>query len=208
MRKAQRLSRAKYDDLTNRTFGKLKVIKPIAEPVKAGYHKRWLCQCKCGNTTIVSSDHLKKGEIKSCGCYFHGLSKTRLYRIWNHMNLRCGRKTDDNYKHYGQRGIDVCIEWKDDFLSFYKWAMDNGYSDSLSIDRINNDKGYSPDNCRWVDQKVQANNTRWNHHIEYNGEDHTLSEWGEILGIKPNTLLYRIRRGWDLERAFTTEVKK
>ena len=198
----------KYENLAGRKYGKLTVISPINVPLKSGQHKRWLCQCDCGNTTIVSSDHLKKGDIKGCGCYYYGLSHTRLFRIWEHMKNRCNSESDDSYKHYGLRGITVCPEWENDFLCFYNWAMDNGYSDSLSIDRINNDKGYSPDNCRWVDQKVQANNTRWNHHIEYNGEDHTLSEWGKILGIKPNTLLYRIRRGWDLERAFTTEVKK
>lgn len=198
----------KYHDITGNKYGKLTVIEPINEKLKSGYHKKWLCKCECGNTTIVSSDHLKKGEIKSCGCYFHGLSETRLYSIWNHMNRRCYNQSDDNYKHYGGRGITVCKEWRDSFTAFYNWAMNNGYSDKLTIDRIENNSGYSPHNCRWVTQKVQANNTRWNHKVSYNGEEHNISEWANITGIKANTIIYRLRRGWSIERALTEGVKR
>lgn len=198
----------KYQDLTGKKYGKLTVIEPINEKLLSGQHKRLICQCECGNTTIVSSVHLKNGDTQTCGCYFHGLSNTRLYTIWNKMKSRCNNKKEKAYKYYGERGISICKEWKNDFKTFYNWAINNGYADNLTIDRINNEEGYSPNNCRWVTQKVQANNTRWNHRVSYNGEVHNISEWSEITGIKANTIIYRLRRGWNIERALTEGVKR
>jgi hypothetical protein len=198
----------KYKDLTNKRFGKLRAIQPINEHLESGQHKRWLCLCDCGKSCIVSSSHLVTMQTQSCGCKAHGLSNTRLFRIWIHIKNRCNNPKDENYKHYGARNIKVCTEWEQDFKTFYDWANTNGYTDKLSIDRIDNNKGYSPDNCRWVTAKIQANNTRWNHIVELNGISHTISEWADIKGIKANTLLYRLRRGWSVERALNEEVKR
>lgn len=198
----------KFQDLSGQKFGKLTAIKVVDEPVKGGNHKKWVCLCECGNKTVVTSDHLKKGDIKSCGCYFWGGSDTRIYRIWAHIKDRCYNKNHKSYADYGGRGITVCDEWLESSKAFYDWSIANGYKDGLTIDRIDNNKGYYPDNCRWTTSKIQANNTRWNHNITYKGETKSIQLWGEELGIKPNTLLYRIRRGWSIERAFTTPTVK
>lgn len=129
----------------------------------------WLCRCDCGNYVSVRGSDLKRGFTKSCGCAVkeillrrnttHGGSKTRVYRIWQAMIDRTSNQRASRYSYYGGRGISVCDEWSD-FESFRLWAMSNGYSDSLSIDRINNDGNYRPDNCRWATQKMQVQNRR------------------------------------------------
>jgi hypothetical protein len=124
------------------------------------------------------------------------------------MVARCHRKNTKAYPAYGGRGITVCDEWKNSFQSFYDWAMENGYNDGLSIDRIDNDKGYSPVNCRWVTMDTQSNNRRSNVTVEYNGESHTVAEWAKILGIKYGTLHKRLEEGWSAEDAFHTPVKE
>ena len=124
-----------------------------------------------------------------------GLSNSRLYNIWLHMKGRCYRKTDDHYKFYGARGITVCEEWKNDFKEFYNWAMSNGYSDRLTIDRIDNNGNYEPSNCRWVNIKTQCNNRTTNVIVTINGETHNIKEWSEITGIKYATIYQRIKRG-------------
>lgn len=125
--------------------------------------------------------------------------QTRLYRIWSGIITRCNNK---NNKHYGAKGIEVCEEWKD-YVEFKKWAESNGYSDNLTIDRKDNDKGYFPDNCRWVTMKEQQRNRTNNHIIEYNNEFHTISEWAEIFDINVDVLIYRINNGWDISTALT-----
>lgn len=131
--------------------------------------------------------------------------KTRLYRIWQKMKARCYNPNHNFYERYGGRGISICEEWLHDFKAFKAWALRSGYSDELSIDRIDVNGNYTPFNCRWVNAKVQANNTSRNHFITYNGETKTLSEWAESLGINKNTLHVRIDvRGWSIERAFQT----
>ena len=135
--------------------------------------------------------------------YKHGLRHTILYDTWRHIRGRYYRVTDKAYKNYGGRGITVCDEWRNDPVAFYNWAMSNGWQKGLSLDRIDNDKGYSPDNCRWTDRKTQNNNRRCTPHITYNGETHTIKEWSEITGIKYHTLFVRIvTRGWELDRVF------
>ena len=195
-----------FKDLTGKKFGRLRVIKPLDEKCESGKHKRWICICDCGTFKVCYSDKLLKGDNKSCGCINHGKTKTRLYHIWVHMKERCYNPKNESYHLYGKRGIAICDEWLSDFMNFYKWSMAHGYSDELSIDRIDNNKGYYPDNCRWTTMKIQANNTRSNHLITYQNETKTLTQWAEQLGIKSNTLLYRLRRGWTVERAFTTRV--
>ena len=135
----------------------------------------------------------------------HGLKNTRLYRIWQQMKNRCSNLKCDRFKDYGARGIAVCDEWVNDFKAFYDWSMNHGYKENLSIDRIDNDKGYSPGNCRWATNKEQANNSRKCHMVEYRGETHSLTEWAEILGLSFHLLSNRINSyGWSIERAFET----
>lgn len=136
----------------------------------------------------------------------HSGKGTRLYRIWLSMRNRCNNPKTPRYADYGGRGIKVCEEW-DDFKTFHEWAIAHGYSENLTIDRIDNDKGYYPENCRWADSWVQANNTRHCHMIEYCGETHSLSEWARILHISRPCLNNRILHcGYSIERAFTEPV--
>ena len=137
------------------------------------------------------------------GNYKHGLRHTVIYDTWRHIRRRCNYPNDKAYKNYGGRGITVCAEWQNDPVAFYTWAISNGWQKGLSLDRIDNDKGYSPDNCRWTDRKTQSNNRRCTPHITYNGETHTIKEWSEITGIKYHTLFVRIvTRSWSLDRVF------
>jgi hypothetical protein len=124
------------------------------------------------------------------------------------MKKRCYYEKSDNYKNYGERGIKVCPEWENDFEAFYDWSIENGYSDELTIDRKDNDKGYSPDNCRWVTYTVQANNTSSNSLYTYNNETHTLAEWAKIFNIDYSKFYYRIKSGWDFEEVIGLKEHK
>lgn len=194
----------KYDDLTANKYGKLAVIERAISTSKKDKHAYWKCLCDCGNYAIVASHRLKGGETRSCGCINNGKSYTRLYRIWNDMKKRCYIISETAYHNYGGRGIIVCDEWLHDFQAFYDWSMANGYREDLTIDRIEVNGNYEPSNCRWVTRKVQNNNTRRNHYLSFDGTTKSVAEWADITGIKQNTLLYRIRRGWSVERALTT----
>ena len=155
-------------DMVGQKFGRLFVIKAVAERTKCGEVK-YLCKCDCGNEKIIVGTSIRNGSTKSCGCILseetakraktHGQSKTRLYRIWHGMLDRCNNHNRHEYMYYGGRGITVCDEWME-FEPFYKWAMSHGYAYDLTIDRINNDGNYEPNNCRWVTMKEQAKNKR------------------------------------------------
>lgn len=134
-------------------------------------------------------------------------SADRLYHIYLSMNVRCYKPNHPTYKNYGKRGIAVCEEWRKDNLSFFHWAMDNGYADDLTLDRIDPDGDYSPENCRWVNWVVQNNNKRENRRLTANGETHTLAEWARITGLMPRTIANRIDLGgWSVEKAITTPL--
>lgn len=168
----------------------------------------YICKCDCGNIVEVRKDSLFNGRIKSCGCFTkdrmtkHKKCNTRLYHIRNGMINRCENLNSKDYKNYGARGISVCPEWRNSFESFYRWALENGYADNLTIDRIDNNGNYEPSNCRWVDIKTQSRNTRNNHLYTYKGETKTVSEWSEITGIRHDTLLYRIKHNFTEEKIF------
>lgn len=139
----------------------------------------------------------------------HGLSKTRLHRIWHSMYCRCYYSSTNQYKNYGGKGIKVCEEWKhiEGFINFYNWAIKNGYEENLTLDRIDNDKDYCPSNCRWKTPKEQSNHRTNNVHYTFNGETKTSKQWCEIYNVSQTTLLDRLKRGWTLEQALTISTK-
>lgn len=137
----------------------------------------------------------------------HGGTGTRLYEIWRGMRYRCENPQNKAYRHYGEKGITVCSEWHD-FRAFEKWALENGYDEKLSIDRKDNDKGYYPDNCRWVNSYVQMNNRSTCRILDFNNEKLTVSEWSNRTGIQTSTILGRLKRGWSIERTLTEPVRK
>lgn len=159
-------------DLTGLRYGRLTVIKRSEGTPRSYGHSLWVCHCDCGKEALAYGTNLTQGRTQSCGCYqadavrlsnsTHGESHTRLHRIWLGMKDRCYNKNAKNYQHYGGRGIFVCDEWLGNFESFRDWAISNGYSNSLSIDRVNVDGSYEPTNCRWATAKEQNNNKRNN----------------------------------------------
>jgi hypothetical protein len=199
----------KMIDLTNKKFGRY-TVKRFIGLIGSNPHNHWECICDCGNIRQVSGANLRNGLAKSCGCLQkenasiantkHGFSqkKSKEYLAWQNMRKRCNCKTSDDYKNYGQRGITVCERW-DSFANFYADMGDcpTGYS----LDRIDVNKGYSPENCRWADAKTQARNktnTRW---ITYNGITKALCEWAELSGTKRTMIDKRINRGWSIGEA-------
>lgn len=196
----------KYKDLSGQRFGRLFVI----ERVQSNRHRRsqWRCRCDCGNEVIVVGYSLSNGSTKSCGCYrselvaeknrlntIHGGSGTRIYQTWANMLRRCNDPKCDSYPHYGGRGITVCDTWSKDFVVFKEWALSHGYQDDLTIDRIDNDKGYCPENCRWTTSKEQNNNRSINILCEIDGVRKTLSQWAEYANLPKTDIYSRWRRG-------------
>lgn len=198
-----------YEDIMGQKFNKLTAIQYAGQ----GNRRRtyWICQCDCGNITKVSTIHLKSGHTKSCGCelqkvhdnigklnYKNGMSNTRLaFAYWNMIN-RCTRPDNYEYNNYGGRGITVCPEWlnkNDGFVNFCNWALDNGYNNNLTLDRIDNYKGYSPNNCRWVDRYIQANNKRHNHRLKINGEIDTVGNLARKYNVSYWNLLHYAKGG-------------
>lgn len=213
-------------DLNGKKFGKLTVVKRVEN--NKHRQPQWLCKCDCGNETIVSGQKLRTGHTKSCGCIIfeqktrlkHGMTNTSLFTRWMNMKSRCYNPKNKRYSRYGARGITICDEWMD-FSNFYNWAMQNGFKESLTLDRIDNDNGYCPENCRWATQKQQSNNKSTNSIFEINGEKNTLSEWcDKNFDILTNgremskTSVYKIvhsrmlKNNWDVEKALFTPIKK
>lgn len=194
-----------FIDLTNQKFGRLIVLEK-AHNDKWG-NLQWLCRCECGSEKIILGSSLRSGDTKSCGCLKrkHGQTKTKTYKIWHYMIQRCTNPKNKSYKDYGGRGITVCKRWRN-FVNFLK---DMGIPKSgLTLDRTDNNKGYCKSNCRWATRKQQNRNSRHNHLETYNGKTQCLSVWAEEYEINHNTLYARLRRGWSIKRALTTQVDK
>ena len=188
-------------DLTNKKIGRWTVLR---EGTRDKYnHLRWVCECECGIVKEVTGSSLRRGESRSCGClknelqsernFKHGESDTRLYKIWGGIKSRVSNKNDTTFEHYGGRGIKICDEWIE-YVPFRDWSLSNGYTDELSIDRIDVDGNYEPSNCRWISMEKQMSNMTTNNLITYKGRTKTLTEWSDSLGIKRSTLSSRIHR--------------
>ena len=197
-------------DLTGETINGVCVIE--REGLKSG-KATWKCECHCGKLFIVRGVDLKHGRTKSCGCNIskstikrstkHGDHGTRIYTTWKGIKARCFNKNEKAYKYYGARGIDMCKEWKNNYLVFKQWAYDNGYDDTLTIDRIDINGNYEPNNCRWVTQKEQNNNTRRTIKITINGLTKSLKEWCGYLDLNYNTIYRKYRLNENIEELFS-----
>lgn len=207
---------SKFIDLTGQRFGRWTVLSR-AQNMPYSRRSGWLCQCDCGTKKVVDGVSLRRGVTQSCGCLHaekarqrfttHGGRRSRLYRIYHEMKTRCYCESNPDYPQYGGRGITICKEWLQDFSRFKEWALQSGYDTGLTIDRMDVNASYSPENCRWVTMKVQNNNKRNNHYLTFQGETHTVSEWADITGIPYNTLYSRIAKlGWPVDRALTEKV--
>lgn len=164
----------------------------VSKCTVAGCYRR---NCKCKGYKVI------RGEATT-----HNSTKTRLYKIWAGMHERCNREKHPHFSDYGGRGITICEEWND-FSKFKEWANENGYSENLTLDRIDNNGNYESSNCRWVTMKEQQNNKRNSHFLEYAGEMHTITEWAEKTGISKTTLRMRIQSGWTVEEALTKPIR-
>lgn len=197
-------------DITGKSFGLWRVIRHDKGP-------NWICQCKCGSQKSVNGTSLRLGRSTRCmKCHTsrglrrtHGERNTRLYNIWNGMIYRCENPKCDAYYRYGGRGISICAEWRSDFTAFRNWAKSNGYSKTLTIDRINNNGNYEPKNCRWATYAEQNRNYSRNRPIEYNGRTVLVCDLAKEVGIPQDVLKNRIfRYGWSVEKAVSTAVMR
>lgn len=192
-------------------FGRLTAV----ESVREGKNTFWICKCDCGNTVKVFCGNLRRGNSLSCGCLAreltsqssktHGRSDTRLYGIWTGMKQRCYNPHVRSFRYYGEQGIGVCEAWQD-YQPFELWAMANGYNNNMTIDRIDNKKDYSPDNCRWITRTQQMRNMTTNSLLTYKGETLTIAEWASKININPSTLSNRKRSGWSDEECIETPL--
>lgn len=200
-------------------FGRLTVVKYCGK--NKHQHNVWECVCECGNRKVVTTSALNSGAVKSCGCMWeenkkaiktrvvkkHGMVDTQEYHAWNGMRQRCYNKNSPKYKNYGARGIKVCDRWLHSFENFY--ADMGKCPDGFSLDRIDVNGDYTPENCRWADDVTQCNNRQFNFKVTFNGITETLRYWSEKTGINKSALYLRIhRRGWDVEKALTTPLRK
>lgn len=210
----------KFIDLTGQKFGRLTVIKRL---LNNKYHcAMWECKCDCDNIVKISSNSLRSKNTKSCGCLQKERAKqtgfknkrnipNKIRNTLYRMKTRCYNCKSSKYKYYGGRGIKICSEWLDKengMMSFYNWAIQNNYKDGLTIDRIDVNGNYEPNNCRWVTMKEQANNKRNTRFITYNGECHTITDWAKNTGIPLSILRDRANRKWSVERIFNQTIRK
>ena len=206
-------------NLVGNRYGMLTVIEQRGSTTSK--NAIWFCRCDCGGFALVAAGDLRRdrkdrkggGGTKSCGCLRktepaksnkrHGMFGTRIYNTWSGMRNRCENSSHRSARNYHDRGISVCEEWLK-FDAFYSWAMNNGYNDSLTIDRIDNDLGYNPENCRFVTMFEQQSNKRNNAMLTAMGETKTKAQWSRDTGIDQGTLGSRLKRGWSVSVALST----
>lgn len=202
------MSKSFKKDLTGQRFGRLTVLEFVPDERP---NSSWLCKCDCGKTKIVNSKHFYNSNTQSCGCLKckyvkrrtkHNLTKTRIYRTWDSMLQRCYNSHCVSYQDYGKRGISVCDEWKESLEAFYKWSLEHGYNDTLTIDRIDVNGNYEPSNCRWIDKKVQVRNRRITVKVEYDGTIISLGEAAEKSQLPYGILWTRYKKGDRGEKLF------
>jgi len=200
----------KLTDRVGHRYEKLVVVERARNKSQTDTNARWLCQCDCGKNVIAYGMDLQRGKVKSCGCFNaerirkHGFSRTRVYNVWRQMHQRCVNPRSPSYKNYGARGIRVCKQWK----SFEAFIADMGDRPrGYTLERRDNDKGYSKGNCYWATMKAQSVNKRTNRIVEFRGKRQTLSQWAEELGVSWSNLRQRARLGWSVEKMLTTPVK-
>lgn len=208
---------AALKDRTGIRYGRLVVLSLDSIRKDRPHHtvSYWKCRCDCGNTAIVSGQSLENGSTKSCGCYRKEVARNRVYQgdipklhgVWIMMRKRCFDPNCEHYHNYGGRGITVCGEWSGDggYHNFRDWAKRNGYADGLTLDRIDNNGNYEPNNCAFVSRKAQSNNKRNNVRVEIDGMVHTLAEWCEIYKVPYSRVRVRYRKmGWSIKAALET----
>ena len=206
-------------DYSGKRYNNMTVIKSVYEKeYKNGKCVFVECVCDCGNKKTVRISDLQSGRTTSCGCNKikkskqrntkHSMCDSRIYRIWSGMKARCKYKSCEEYRNYGGRGVSVCEEWLNSFVSFYNWSMSNGYKENLSIDRINVNGNYCPENCRWATTEEQSNNKRVNKFFNIDGENKTLMQICKEKGLNYRMVQSRIRYGWDKEHLFVGKLKK
>ena len=208
-----------FKDITGLRFGLLEALyrtEPIVTPSGKAI-TMWMCRCECGTEKAIRYGSLINGDTKSCGCAstklsleareVHGDSGTRLYGIWTDMKRRCYNPNKQFYCCYGGKGVQVCDEWRSNYLAFKEWALSNGYRDDLTLDRIDSNGNYEPNNCRWATPVEQANNRgSWNSPLTLGNETHNVTEWAAILGVNATTLFKRKAAGWSDERTLTEPI--
>lgn len=203
-------------DIRGRKFGRLTVVSYVGRDEKTRA-ARWMCLCECGTNKIVDYWSLKSGETASCGCLYretrgrisltHGRTKTPEYGIWKMMRRRCYDQAFHKHKDYGARGIKVCDRWKDSFENFFA-DMGERPLRAHSLDRIDNDKDYSPENCRWATAREQAANRRTSIVLEFNGDKMCIKQWADKLGMAACTIQYRVNQGWPIEKILAPRQRK
>ncbi|MDP4459875.1 hypothetical protein QUD39_01190 [Staphylococcus hyicus] len=196
-----------FKNMSGYVFNDCKVIERVESKNKRAV---WLCECFCGNRFIESGTRIRNGSKKSCGCLrkkktrerntTHNKSQTRLYRIWCNMKARCNNSNNPAFDRYGGRGIKICDEWNKSFDEFYKWAKISGYTNELTIERVDNDGNYEPDNCKWANYSIQGRNKRNNALSEYKGKLRTRAEIAELTGLSYGTIRRREQSGIDFDK--------
>lgn len=195
-----------FQNLVGEKFNKLTVIERDTTHKNRPY---WICKCDCGNTVSVRADLLKNGNTKACGCLYNKHNQalqgnhSRIYSIYHGIKKRCYNAKCKSYKFYGAKGITICDEWLGDngFINFYDWSVKNGYSDKLSIDRIKSNMPYSPNNCRWVEWGIQANNKSNNLFVTYNCKTQTLANWCRELNLNYSKVRQRMYHNRTFEQS-------
>ena len=186
-------------DMTGKRFGKL-VVTGYSHTINKRVY--WNCICDCGNTCAIHGTKLRNGHTKSCGCIKKEACRKRkinkphykkIYQVWSNMKNRCKNPNNCKYKYYGEKGISICDEWKD-FGVFYEWCINSGYSENLTIDRIDSGGNYEPSNCRWITLEDQQRNKCSNVYISCNGETKTITDWSRTLGVTRHSIRYWITK--------------